>query len=135
MRADVRMKGDRETERRNELVDVRERPRDLSPVGIAPPGLGMAIDLSDDLVFHNYVRESVYNPGAKIVKGYSNAMSNFTGLVSLKQLEELMAFMKTLSPKYVAPSAPDVPKPDKPPGSEASNENLRGPVTNPPDKK
>lgn len=94
---------------------------------------GTSIDLSDDLTFYNYVRESLFNPGAKIVKGYSNSMSNFTGLVSLKQLDDLIAFMKTLSPKYQAPSAPAEPKLDQPPGSDAANENLRGPVTNPPE--
>lgn len=66
---------------------------------------GSSIDLSDDVAFANYVHESVYNPGAKIVQGYSNAMSNFTGLVNEKQLADIMEFMKTLSPKYVPPPA------------------------------
>lgn len=79
---------------------------------------GSSIDLSDDLTFHNYVRESVYNPGTKIVEGYSNAMSNYTGLVSLAQLDDLVAYMKTLSPKYVAPA--DAPADQVAPPADAT---------------
>lgn len=67
---------------------------------------GSSLELKDDETFYNYVRESVYNPGAKVVKGYSNAMSNFTGLVSLQQLDDLIIYMKSLSPDYKPPAAP-----------------------------
>jgi cytochrome c oxidase subunit 2 len=87
------------------------------PAGSAPPWASMwghtvefvkgdPIELKDDETFFNYVRESVYNPGAKVVKGYSNAMSNFTGLVSLQQLDDLIVYMKSLSPDYKPPTAP-----------------------------
>jgi len=50
----------------------------------------------------NYVRESILDPGAKIVKGFKPVMPTFQGLVSEEQLNALVAYVKSLSP----PSAP-----------------------------
>jgi len=50
----------------------------------------------------NYVRESILNPGAKIVKGFKPVMPTFQGLVSEEQLNALVAYVKSLAP----PSAP-----------------------------
>ena len=43
----------------------------------------------------NYLRESIVEPGKKIVKGYSNAMSSFAYL-SEKQIDAIIAYIKTL---------------------------------------
>ena len=45
----------------------------------------------------NYVRESILDPGAKIVNGFKPVMPTFQGLVSEEQLNALVAFVKSLS--------------------------------------
>ncbi|MGE5207334.1 MAG: cytochrome c oxidase subunit II [Chlamydiota bacterium] len=44
----------------------------------------------------NYVRESILNPGAKIVAGFKNIMPSFQGVVSEEQLLSLIAYVKSL---------------------------------------
>jgi cytochrome c oxidase subunit II len=45
----------------------------------------------------NYVRESILDPTAKIVKGYKPVMPTFQGIVSDDQLNALVAYVKSLS--------------------------------------
>jgi len=45
----------------------------------------------------NYIRESILDPGAKIVSGYKPVMPTFQGLVSEEQLNALVAYVKSLS--------------------------------------
>lgn len=45
----------------------------------------------------NYVRESILDPGAKIVRGFKPVMPTFQGLVSEEQLNALIAYVKSLS--------------------------------------
>jgi cytochrome c oxidase subunit II len=45
----------------------------------------------------NYVRESILNPTAKIVSGFKPVMPTFQGIVSDEQLNELVAYVKSLS--------------------------------------
>jgi cytochrome c oxidase subunit 2 len=45
----------------------------------------------------NYIRESILDPGAKIVNGYKPVMPTFQGLVSEDQLNGLVAYVKSLS--------------------------------------
>jgi cytochrome c oxidase subunit II len=45
----------------------------------------------------NYIRESILDPGAKIVKGFKPVMPTFQGLVSEEQLNALIAYVKSLS--------------------------------------
>jgi cytochrome c oxidase subunit 2 len=47
-------------------------------------------------VDENYLKESILNPGAKIVKGYPASMPTFKGLLKDKDVEALIAYMKTL---------------------------------------
>jgi cytochrome c oxidase subunit 2 len=47
----------------------------------------------------NYVRESILDPGAKIVNGFKPVMPTFQGLVSEEQLNALVAYVKSLSPE------------------------------------
>lgn len=51
----------------------------------------------------NYIRESVLNPGAKIVSGFKPIMPAFQGLVSEEQMNALVAYVKSLTP---SPSGP-----------------------------
>jgi cytochrome c oxidase subunit 2 len=45
----------------------------------------------------NYVRESILNPGAKVVSGFKPIMPTFQGIVSDEQLNALVAYIKSLS--------------------------------------
>lgn len=45
----------------------------------------------------NYVRESILDPGAKVVKGFKPVMPTFQGLVSEEQLNALVAYVKSVS--------------------------------------
>lgn len=44
----------------------------------------------------NYLRESILNPGAKIVKTYTNQMTSFAGLLSEEELSGLIEYIKSL---------------------------------------
>jgi cytochrome c oxidase subunit 2 len=75
---------------------------------------GTTLDLKDAETFFNYVRESVYEPQAKTVKGFpKTTMNSFQGLLDEKQLSQIIAFMR--SPKVSPATAPagggDQPKP------------------------
>lgn len=43
-----------------------------------------------------YLRESILNPGAKVVKGFSNIMPPFQGRLSAEQVDSLIAYIETL---------------------------------------
>lgn len=45
----------------------------------------------------NYIRESILDPGAKVVNGFKPVMPTFQGLVSEEQLNALVAYVKSLS--------------------------------------
>ena len=44
----------------------------------------------------DYLRESILAPGAKIVTGWENIMPTFQGQVSEEEINELVAFIKSL---------------------------------------
>jgi cytochrome c oxidase subunit 2 len=48
-------------------------------------------------VDENYFRESVLNPGAKVVRGYPAAMPTFQGLLKDKDIEALIAYLKSVN--------------------------------------
>ncbi len=45
----------------------------------------------------NYIRESILNPGAKIVNGFNPIMPTYNGIVSEDQMLSLMQYIKSLS--------------------------------------
>lgn len=47
-------------------------------------------------VDENYVRESILEPNAKIVSGYQPGMPSYTGILKDKDIEAIIAYMKTL---------------------------------------
>ncbi len=65
--------------------------------------------------FANYIRESVYTPAAKIVKGFPNQMQSFQGRLSEEELACLIAYMscKEVTDKP-APQVGEEPKPEAP---------------------
>jgi cytochrome c oxidase subunit 2 len=68
-----------------------------------------------------YLRESILNPGARIVAGYSNDMPTFQGLLTEEQVGSIIQYIKSIGPKQgAAPAATPVPAP-QPAGAPASN--------------
>ncbi len=60
--------------------------------------LGRTVRLADGRTVtadETYVRESIVDPGAKIVAGYENIMPTYQGLVNEEQLLELVAYVKS----------------------------------------
>jgi cytochrome c oxidase subunit II len=53
----------------------------------------------------NYVRESILNPTAKIVKGFNPVMPTFQGIVSDDQLNALVAYVKSLGARATGTAA------------------------------
>lgn len=61
---------------------------------------GHEVELADGsviLVDENYIRESILEPKAKVVKGFQPVMPTFQGLVSERQIDGLIAYIKSLS--------------------------------------
>jgi len=62
---------------------------------------GKPVQLEDGRIVtvdENYIRESILDPGAKIVKGFKPVMPTFQGLISEEQLNALLAYVKSLTP-------------------------------------
>jgi len=60
---------------------------------------GKPVQLEDGRMItadENYIRESILDPGTKIVKGFRPVMPTFQGLVSEEQLNALVAYVKSL---------------------------------------
>jgi cytochrome c oxidase subunit 2 len=61
---------------------------------------GNPVQLEDGRVVtadDNYIRESILNPGAKIVSGFKNIMPSWQGQINDEQLNELVAYVKSMS--------------------------------------
>ncbi len=54
----------------------------------------------------SYIRESVLSPMAKIVLGYKPLMPSFQGQVSEEQLQQLVAYIKSIGPAETPAAAP-----------------------------
>lgn len=50
------------------------------------------------MVDENYLRESILDPGAKVVAGFRPVMPTFQGIISEEQLAALVAYVKSLTP-------------------------------------
>jgi len=62
---------------------------------------GKPVELADGRTVtadENYIRESIMNSQAKVVKGYQPIMPAFQGMVSEENLMELIAYIKALKP-------------------------------------
>lgn len=77
-----------------------------------------------------YIRESILDPGAKIVGGYQNIMPSFQGLVTEEELLQLIEYVKSLTNKTQAPVAPGaIPPPLAGRGTVRENLNNRPPAS------
>lgn len=83
------------------------------------------IAMTDDLVFQNYIRESIYSPQIKIVKGFGPNMNSFQGIIKEKFLPDIVAFIKSAE---VSPDHPDNknPKPAAAPAPGAKPAEAQG---------
>jgi cytochrome c oxidase subunit 2 len=73
---------------------------------------GSTITLSNDATLQadeNYIRESILNPQAKVVKGFQPLMPTFQGQVSEDDLMKLLAYIKTLTKPGAPASTPAGP--------------------------
>ena len=71
--------------------------------------LGKTVDLQDGssaIVDEGYLRESILNSQAKIVKGFQPLMPTFQGLISEENLVALIEHLKSLSPNATTAAAP-----------------------------
>jgi cytochrome c oxidase subunit 2 len=62
---------------------------------------GHPVQLEDGRVVtadENYIRESILQPAAKIVSGFKPIMPSWQGQVNEEQLNQLIAYIKSLSP-------------------------------------
>jgi len=50
-------------------------------------------------VDETYLRESILNPGAKVVAGYANDMPTFQGLMTEEQVAMIIQYIKSIGPK------------------------------------
>jgi cytochrome c oxidase subunit 2 len=76
--------------------------------------VGKPAELADGTtvtVDEGYLRESIINSQAKIVRGYQPLMPAFQGLVSEDNLVALVEYIKTLSPTATTTQAPAAPAP------------------------
>ena len=63
--------------------------------------LGTEVELDDGSIFMRdeaYIRESITNPGAKLVKGYSNTMLPLSDEVTTEEIDALIEYLKTITP-------------------------------------
>jgi len=69
--------------------------------------------LSDNTIVKaddNYIRESILNPRAKIVKGYSAIMPIFQGQMSEDDLMKLLAYVRSLGETKKQINPPESPQ-------------------------
>ncbi|MEO1128332.1 MAG: c-type cytochrome, partial [Planctomycetota bacterium] len=59
------------------------------------------------VVDENYIRESVLNPGAKILQGYTNAMPQYQGQLTDREIIALAKYIKSLTPEFAEEAQQD----------------------------
>ena len=64
-----------------------------------------------------YIRESILSPLAKIVKGYQPIMPTFQGQVSEEQIQDLIAYIKSIGPTQAAATSGAAGAPKTGPGT------------------
>ncbi len=55
------------------------------------------VDGTSAVADENYIRESILYPSRQLVQGYGNNMTSFAGVLSDKQIDGVIAYMKSLS--------------------------------------
>lgn len=52
---------------------------------------------AETIADEQYIRESLYDPGARVVRGFPNVMPTFRGILSDDDVAAIIAYLKTLS--------------------------------------
>jgi cytochrome c oxidase subunit 2 len=60
----------------------------------------------------NYLRESILRPDAKIVVGWRNIMPSYEGQVTPEELNQVIAYIKSLKQGQTPPRVEDTPQPE-----------------------
>jgi cytochrome c oxidase subunit 2 len=84
-------------------------------------GKSVALNNGSSVTFDDtYIRESILDPGAKIVKDYQLIMQSFRGQVSEEQIAQIIAYLKSIGPKdaEAAAAKPAAAKPVAPAKSQ-----------------
>lgn len=69
--------------------------------------MGTLSDGTQILVDEAYITESIFNPGAKVVKGFEKAnMTSFQGLLNPAQVQGVLEYMKSISVHAPKPEVP-----------------------------
>ncbi len=83
------------------------RPKDVLDENLSGPTLWnlyqSKVTLHDGKVItadENYIRESIFHPNAKVVKGFSPQMPTFEGLIPEEEMQALQTYMKSLRAGY-----------------------------------
>jgi len=96
--------------------DTQGRGPDLAGVYGKPVMLDNGTTVQAD---ENYIRESIINPGTKIVAGFKPIMPTYNGIVTEDQLLSLISYIKSLSqPQPAEQSAPPAPEGNAPNGGK-----------------
>lgn len=66
-----------------------------------------------------YLRESILDPGAKVVAGWQNIMPTFRGQVSEEDIIRLIGYFKSLAPRETPARVEDYPIPETLPAASA----------------
>jgi cytochrome c oxidase subunit II len=71
----------------------------------------------------NYLRESILNPGAKVVAGYQPVMPVFQGLINEDALSQILAYLKSLAPQPAVQPGATAVQPAVPPATTQQRRN------------
>jgi cytochrome c oxidase subunit 2 len=78
---------------------------------------GTTVRADDD-----YLRESILYPEAKIVRGFRPIMPSFKGIVDEQEMNELLAFLRTLGPGQTPPRVENAEPPEARPATTRPKE-------------
>jgi cytochrome c oxidase subunit 2 len=93
---------------------------------------GKPVELSDGstvIVDETYVRESILNSQAKVVRGFQPLMPTFQGLISEEGLVSLIEYIRSLSPTTGSAPAASAPGGSGASGASGANQSGAGPTT------
>ena len=98
--------------------DTQGRGPDLAGVF----GKSVLLDNGSTVVAdENYLRESILNPGSKVVSGFRPIMPTYSGIVSEEQLLSLITYMKSLSQPQASPANRASASPEPAKAADAAN--------------
>jgi cytochrome c oxidase subunit 2 len=72
----------------------------------------------------NYIRESIYRPGAKVVAGHMDIMPSFAGQVSEEEVIAIIAYLRSLVRGETPPRVESFPAPPTTPPINSTESNL-----------